>query len=90
MNMPIEEDFRDAADRATKLPKRPPNDVLLLLYSLYKQGTEGDVSGTRPGFADFEGRAKYDAWNKLHGKTSEEAMQEYINLVQDLEKEAVG
>ena len=70
MNMPIEEDFRDAADRATKLPKRPPNDVLLQLYSLYKQGTEGDVSGTRPGFADFEGRAKYDAWNKLQGKTS--------------------
>ena len=65
--MPIEEDFRDAADRATKLPKRPPNDVLLQLYSLYKQGTEGDVSGTRPGFADFEGRAKYDAWNKLQG-----------------------
>ncbi len=70
--MPIEEDFRDAADRATKLPKRPPNDVLLQLYSLYKQGTEGDVSGTRPGFADFEGRAKYDAWNKLQGKTSDE------------------
>ena len=43
MNMPIEEDFRDAADRATKLPKRPPNDVLLQLYSLYKQGTEGDA-----------------------------------------------
>ena len=48
------------------------------------------MSGARPGFADFEGRAKYDAWNKLQGKTSEEAMQEYINLVQDLEKEAAG
>ena len=47
--MPIEEDFRDAADRATKLPKRPPNDVLLQLYSLYKQGTEGDVSGCKAG-----------------------------------------
>ena len=86
--MPLEEDFRDAADRATKLPKRPPNDVLLLLYSLYKQGTEGDVTGTRPGFADFEGRAKYDAWNKLQGKTAEEAMEEYIDIVLDLEKEA--
>ena len=86
--MPLEDDFKDAADRATRLPKRPPNDILLQLYALYKQGLEGDVSGTRPGFADFEGRAKFDAWNKLHGKSHEEAMQEYIDLVQRLETEA--
>ena len=86
--MPPEEEFRDAADRVTKLPKRPPNDVLLQLYALYKQSTEGDVCGTRPGFADFEGRVKFDAWNKLQGKTSGEAMQEYIELVNDLVAEA--
>ena len=86
--MPLEDDFKDAANRATRLPKRPPNDILLQLYALYKQGLEGDVSGTRPGFADFEGRAKFDAWNKLHGKAHEEAMQEYIDLVQRLEAEA--
>ena len=86
--MPLEDDFKDAADRATRLPKRPPNDILLQLYALYKQGLEGDVSGTRPGFADFEGRVKFDAWNKLHGKSHEEAMQEYIDLVQRLEAEA--
>ena len=86
--MPLEDDFKDAADRATRLPKRPPNDILLQLYALYKQGLEGDVSGTRPGFADFEGRAKFDAWNKLFGKSHEEAMQEYIDLVQRLEAEA--
>ena len=88
--MPLEDDFKDAADRVTRLPKRPPNDILLQLYALYKQVLQGDISGNRPGFADFEGRAKYDAWNKLQGKTSEEAMLEYINLVQDLEKEAAG
>ena len=86
--MPLEDDFKDAADRATRLPKRPPNDILLQLYALYKQGLEGDVSGTRPGFADFEGRAKFDAWNKLQGKSNEQAMQEYIDLVQRLEAEA--
>ena len=86
--MPLEDDFKDAADRATRLPKRPPNDILLQLYALYKQGLEGDVSGTRPGFANFEGRAKFDAWNKLLGKSHEEAMQEYIDLVQRLEAEA--
>ena len=88
--MSLEDDFKAAADRATRLPKRPPNDILLLLYALYMQGLDGDVSGTRPSFADFEGRAKFDAWNKLHGKSHEEAMQEYIDIVLELEKEVVG
>ena len=88
--MPLEEDFKDAADRATKLPKRPPNDVLLQLYSLFKQGTEGDVTGSRPGFADFEGRAKFDAWSKHHGKTQEESMQSYIDIVDELENQSAG
>ena len=43
--MNIDENFKSAADRATKLPKRPPNDILLKLYALYKQGHEGDVKG---------------------------------------------
>ena len=87
--MDPEEDFRDAADRITKLPKRPPNDVLLKIYALYKQSTEGDVIGNRPGFANFEKRAKFDAWNKLQGKTPKAAMQEYILLVDNLESEAL-
>ena len=88
--MPLEEDFKDAADRATKLPKRPPNDVLLQLYSLFKQGAEGDVVGSRPGFSDFEGRAKFDAWSKHQGNTQEESMQTYIDIVVELEKESAG
>ena len=86
--MPLEDDFKSAAERATQLPKRPANDILLKLYALYKQGTEGDVSGDRPGFADFEGRAKYDAWNKLKGQTNDEAKQGYVALVDQLEQEA--
>ena len=86
--MSIEDDFKDASDRATKLPKRPPNDVLLQLYSLFKQGTQGDVTGTRPSFADFEGRAKFDAWQKHLGKNKIEAMEEYIKKVKQLESES--
>ena len=86
--MPLEDDFKDAAVRATRLPKRPPNDILLQLYALYKQALEGNVRGTRPGFADFEGRAKFDAWNKLQGKSNEESMREYIEIVKRLEAEA--
>ena len=88
--MNLDENFISTADRATKLPKRPPNDILLKLYALYKQGHEGDVTGDRPGFADFEGRAKFDAWNKIKGKSNDEAKQLYISLVEKLEQEAAG
>ena len=85
--MDLDDDFKSAAERVTKLSKRPPNDIMLQLYALYKQGNKGDVSGERPGFADFEGRAKFDSWNKLQGKSMEDAKNEYIALVEQLEKE---
>ena len=85
--MALDDDFKSAAERVTQLAKRPPNDIMLQLYALYKQGNEGDVTGERPGFADFEGRAKFDSWNKLQGKSLEDAKQEYIALVVQLEQE---
>ena len=85
--MDLDDDFKSAAERVTKLSKRPPNDIMLQLYALYKQGNNGDVTGERPGFADFEGRAKFDSWNKLQGKSMEDAINEYIALVELLEKE---
>ena len=85
--MDLENDFKSAAERVTKLSRRPPNDIMLQLYALYKQGNNGDVAGERPGFADFEGRAKFDSWNKLQGKSMEDAKNEYITLVEQLEKE---
>ena len=88
--MDLDDNFKSAAERATKLPKRPPNDILLQLYALYKQGKDGDIEGDRPSFADFEGRAKFDAWNNIKGKSKEEAKQEYISLVKKLEQETSG
>ncbi len=85
--MDLDDDFKSAAERVTKLSRRPPNDIMLQLYALYKQGNNGDVTGERPGFADFEGRAKFDSWNKLQGKSMEDAKNEYIALVEQLEKE---
>jgi acyl-CoA-binding protein len=75
--------FESAADRAKELPHQP-NDVLLDLYGLFKQATEGDVTGERPGMFDFKGAAKYDAWEKRRGMTKDEAMQAYIDLVDRL------
>ena len=76
--------FEQAAKDVQKLPERPDNDTLLRLYALYKQGSEGDVSGPRPGFFDFVGTAKYEAWAKLAGTSSDEAMQKYVDLVKKL------
>lgn len=75
----------DAAVAASKtLASRPDNQTLLQIYALYKQGSQGDVSGKRPGFTDLVGRAKYDAWAKLQGTASDDAKQAYIDLIKKL------
>lgn len=81
----LNEQFLEASKAAKSLPERPDNDTLLELYALYKQGSEGDVSGERPGLFDFVAGAKYDAWEKLKGTDQDEAKQKYIDLVQRLQ-----
>jgi diazepam-binding inhibitor (GABA receptor modulator, acyl-CoA-binding protein) len=76
--------FDKAVADSKKLPEKPDNATLLKLYSLFKQASEGDVEGKRPGFTDMVGRAKYDAWAEVKGKSSDEAMQEYVDLVESL------
>ena len=76
--------FEQAQKDVKTLTKRPSNDDLLTLYSLFKQGSEGDVSGSRPGMLDMVGRAKYDAWAKLKGTAKDAAMQKYIDKVKAL------
>jgi acyl-CoA-binding protein len=80
----IQEQFEAAAKTARALPRQPDSDTLLLLYSLYKQATQDDISVKRPGFTDPVGRAKWDAWAKHKGMPSQEAMQSYIVLVNRL------
>jgi len=63
---------------------KPSNEMKLEFYALYKQATEGDVSGKRPGMMDFIGRAKYDAWEKLKGMSGDDAMQQYIDKLDSL------
>lgn len=77
--------FEAAIERAKQLPHQS-NDVLLELYGLFKQATQGDVSGDQPGMFDFKGVAKYDAWEGRRGTTRDEAKQVYIDLVDRLAK----
>lgn len=80
----LKQQFEQAAKALMALADRPDNDTLLRLYALYKQGAEGDVSGDKPGFFDFIGTAKYDAWEKLKGLDSEDAMKQYVALANKL------
>ena len=76
--------FDQAIADSKSLPERPDNMTLLKIYALYKQASRGDADGERPGFADMVARAKWDAWNGLKGKSADEAMQEYIDLIESL------
>ncbi len=76
--------FETAVAESKQLPEKPDNATLLKIYALYKQATAGDVDGKRPGFTDLVGRAKWDAWNALKGKSANEAMQEYVDLIESL------
>ena len=76
--------FEQAVADSKSLPERPDNQTLLKLYALYKQGTTGDVDGKRPGFTDMVGRAKWDAWNEIKGLSKDDAMKQYVSLIEDL------
>ncbi len=80
----LRRDFEQAAEDIQRLGQRPDNDTLLKLYALYKQGSEADVHGEQPGFFDFVGTAKYEAWAQLRGVSQDEAMRRYIELVREL------
>ncbi len=83
--MDLKEQFEAAVSNSKSLSQKPDNDVLLKLYSLYKQATEGDLTTEAPANPfDFVAKAKYAAWEKLKGITKENAMQEYIDLVTSL------
>jgi len=77
-------EFESAVAAVKQLTEDPGNDIKLKLYALYKQATEGDATGKRPGFTDFVGRAKYDAWAKLSGTSPEAAEAQYVAIAQGL------
>ena len=76
--------FEQAQKDVNTLTERPSNENLLALYALFKQASEGDVSGKRPGMLDMVGRAKYDAWAGLSGTSSDDAKQQYVDKVKEM------
>jgi acyl-CoA-binding protein len=83
----VKKQFDDAAAAVAKAKKDPGNDMKLRLYANYKQATAGDVKGEKPGFTEFVNRAKYEAWAKLKGTPTEDAMKAYVKLVERVTRE---
>ncbi len=83
----LKKQFEKATKDVTKAKSDPGNDMKLRLYAHFKQVTDGDVAGDKPGFTDFVGRAKYDAWVKLKGMSADDAMNAYIKLVDRVMRE---
>ncbi|MBV8251087.1 MAG: acyl-CoA-binding protein [Chitinophaga sp.] len=83
--MELTQEFEQAVATSKTLPEKPSNEILLQLYSLYKQATEGDATGDGPSNPfDFVAKAKHNAWEEQKGKSKEDAMKEYVALVQRL------
>lgn len=80
----LDAQFQQATQDIKTLSERPSNPDLLELYSLFKQGTEGDVQGKRPGMTNVKGRFQYDAWSSKSGMSQDDAKQAYIDKVTEL------
>ena len=76
--------FDQAMADSKNLSERPDNATLLKIYALYKQGSVGDNAEKKPGFSDIVARAKWDAWSRLKCTSQDDAMQQYIDLINEL------
>ena len=87
----LKAEFDAVVDKVRNAPAegsfKPSNEVKLQMYALFRQATDGDVSGKRPGMLDPVGRFKYDAWAKMAGMSREDAMRKYIDAVAKIESE---
>ena len=80
----LKKQFEAATANSKNLSERPDNATMLKIYALYKQGSLGDNTDKKPGFSDMVGRAKWDAWNGIKGRSQDDAMQQYIALIASL------
>jgi acyl-CoA-binding protein len=80
----LKKQFEAAVANSKNLSERPDNSTMLKIYALYKQATVGDNAEKKPGFTDMVGRAKWDAWNGFKGVSNDDAMQQYVDLIEFL------
>lgn len=80
-------DFDKAVAYIRSLPKGESTitqEQQLEFYANFKQATVGPCSqhgGSQPWAVQFEARAKWDAWNNLGSKSSDDAKADYVKLL---------
>nr|XP_033772679.1 acyl-CoA-binding domain-containing protein 6 [Geotrypetes seraphini] len=84
-NKLLVERFERAADYLQQLIQVASKEQLLYLYARYKQVKVGKCNTPKPGFFDFEGKQKWEAWKALGDSSPQQAMQEYIATVKKLD-----
>ncbi|ETW84259.1 hypothetical protein HETIRDRAFT_472785 [Heterobasidion irregulare TC 32-1] len=81
----IDAQFDRAVEIIQSLPKTGPiqtdYEEKLMMYSLYKQATVGNVKAPRPGIWDMLGKAKWDAWAKHKDLDPYEAKWLYVDAL---------
>ena len=80
----LKQRFEKATVDIRGLTKRPTNGEFQQLYGLFKQATAGDVAGKRPGLTNPLERGRYDGWAAYKGLSTEDAMKQYIAVVESL------
>ncbi|XP_064225483.1 acyl-CoA-binding protein-like [Aotus nancymaae] len=75
-----------AAEEVKHLKTKPADDEVLFIYGHYRQAAVGDINTEQPGMLDFNGKAKWNAWNELKGPTQEDATKAHVNRVAELKK----
>ncbi|XP_076454834.1 acyl-CoA-binding domain-containing protein 6-like [Babylonia areolata] len=84
-----EESLADVFQAATNYVRQTASkfdaDKLLYFYARYKQVQEGPCTTPKPGFFDFQGKQKWEAWKQLGDKSRTESMLEYVSLLSNLQ-----
>lgn len=81
--------FEEAFENAQLVPQETvPQNLQLILYGLYKQATSGNLNKTHTqNPQDLRNAFKLNAWIQVKHLTIEEAMTEYIEIINNLMKE---
>lgn len=86
MNTELDNKFKVAVEKASKIEETLPPDILLRLYAYYKQAIKGDNFSMNTE-QNIKSAFKFNAWIQLKGMSEEQAKQEYIDLVNTILKE---
>lgn len=83
----FEQEFNAATKHLPSILSNVASPDLLYFYARYKQATVGPCNTDKPGFFDFKGKEKWNAWKALGDMPSKTAMEEYTAKMVEVDPE---